>query len=129
MLAFLPGKYWRRTTMNEQVRPDEAAQALDEIRRRQEQVIDTALIPAWYWWAIGGLMVVLAAGVDSKRPAAIGVAVAVFVTGLLLATGRVVVRALRTRVRNELLGPRGVLTILGFEAVVIGISLGIAFAL
>src|SRR5439155_26672798 len=106
--------------MDEQVRPDEAAQALDEIRRRQEQVIDTASIPAWYWWAVGGLMVVLAAGVDIRRPAAIGVAVTVFVTGLLAATGRVVFRSLRTRVRNEFRGPRAVVAILSFEAGRIG---------
>jgi len=34
--------------------PGEAAQALDEIQRRQQQVIDLAAIPAWYWWAVAG---------------------------------------------------------------------------
>jgi hypothetical protein len=114
--------------MNE-MRPDEAARALDEIRRRQEQVIDVATIPVWYWWAIAALMVVLAAGVDTKRPVVIGVTVTVFVVGLLAATGTFVLRALRTQPRNHLLGARGVLTILAFEAIVIGLSLGVALPL
>jgi hypothetical protein len=37
--------------MGEQLSPGEAARALDEIQRRQQQVIDLAAIPAWYWWA------------------------------------------------------------------------------
>jgi hypothetical protein len=41
----------------DQVRPEEAARALTEIGRRQEQVIRLAVIPNWYWWAIAVLMV------------------------------------------------------------------------
>jgi hypothetical protein len=33
---------------------EEAAQALDEIRERQRQAIDAAMIPDWYWPAAGG---------------------------------------------------------------------------
>ena len=71
--------------MSEQMSPGEAAQALDEIQRRQQQVIDLAAIPVWYWWAIGGLMVVLGVGVDIRTPAAIGITVPVFVVGYVLA--------------------------------------------
>ncbi len=43
--------------MNEQVRADEAARALEEIQHRQEQVINVAMVPTWYWWFIAVLMV------------------------------------------------------------------------
>lgn len=116
--------------MSEEPGPLEAAQALAEIQRRQQQIIDLAAVPAWYWWAVGGLMVVLAAGVDIRRAAAVGAATAFFVAGLLAATGWGVVRPFRhAQLRNGLLDTRGVLAILGFVAVVVGISLGIAYGL
>jgi hypothetical protein len=49
--------------MNEETGPSEAAQALADIQRHQQQVIDLASIPAWYWWAVAVLMVGLAAGI------------------------------------------------------------------
>jgi len=109
---------------------DEAAQALAEIQRRQQQVIDQATVPGWYWWSVGALMVVLAAGVDTRTPAALGGAVAVFVVGLLSATG-VVVRSqfLQARLRDGLLDGRAVVAILGFVALIVGCTLGLAFGL
>ena len=116
--------------MNENVRPEEAAQALTEIRQRQQQVIDLAVLPTWYWWAVGALMVVLATGVDTHRPVVVGAAVAVFVLGILSATGWVVANSFRrAQVRNGLLDVRGVAAILGFVALIVGITLGLAFAL
>jgi len=115
--------------MNE-LHADDAADALAEIQRRQQQVIDQATVPAWYWWAVGGLMVVLAAGVDTRTPGAVGGAVAVFVVGLLSATWVVVRGQFRqARLRNGLLDGRGVMAILGFVAVIVGCTLGLAFAL
>ena len=109
---------------------DEAAQALADIQRRQQQVIDQATLPGWYWWSVGALMVVLAVGVDTRTPAVLGSAVAVFVVGLLSATG-VVVRSqfLRARLRDGLLDGRGVVAILGFVALIVGCTLGLAFGL
>src|SRR5262245_2812723 len=115
--------------MTEQVRPDEAARALAQIRDRQEQVINVAVVPTWYWWVIGGLMVGFAAAVDTRRPAVVGLGVSVFVLAVLASTGWVVRRALQVQVRGELLGARGVLLILGFVAVVVGGSLAVAFSL
>ena len=116
--------------MNEQLRPEEAAQALTEIRQRQQQVIDLAVLPTWYWWAIGALMVVLAAGVDARTPVTVGIAVAVFVLGVLAATGWALAGTLRhAPLRNGLLDVRGVAAILGFVALIVGITLGIAFTL
>jgi hypothetical protein len=115
--------------MHEELRPDEAARALTEIRQRQEQVIKLAIIPAWYWWAIAGLMVGLSVAIDSHRRLAVGIGTSVFVVGVLTATGWVVIGGLRrAQLRNELLGPTGVLAILGFVATVLAVSLPSAFA-
>ena len=114
--------------MSDEVSPAEAAQALADIQLRQQQVIDLAMIPAWYWWAVGALMVVLAVGVDSHSPVVLGLTVPVFVLGMLAATGWVVGRAFRhAQLRNGLLDGRGVVTILGFVAVIVGGTIGLAF--
>jgi hypothetical protein len=116
--------------MDEEPHTGDAARALAEIRRRQQQVIDQATVPGWYWWAVGALMVVLAVGVDVRTPAAVGAAVPVFVVGLLSATGVAVRGQFRqARLRNGLLDGRGVAAILGFVALIVGGTLGIAFAL
>src|SRR5215470_13012582 len=109
MVTFPSGNNFpsRGVVMSEQMGPGEAAQALDEIQRRQEQVIDLAAIPAWYWWAVGGLMVVLGVGVDIRTPAAIGITVPVFVVGMLAVDGWVFGRAYRrAQLRNGLLDGR-----------------------
>jgi hypothetical protein len=115
--------------MNEYVRADEAARALDEIQHRQEQVINLATIPDWYWSTVGVLMVGLSASVDSHQRIAIGVGVSVFVLGILTATGFVVAGAFRAQLRNDLLGAAGVLAILGLVALVLAVSLPLAFGL
>jgi hypothetical protein len=108
----------------------DAARALADIQRRQQQVIDQATVPGWYWWAVGALMVVLAAGVDVRTPAALGAAVPVFAVGLLTATGAAVRGQFRqARLRNGLLDGTGVTAILGFVALIVGGTLGIAFVL
>ena len=116
--------------MGDELQSTEAGEALAEIRNRQRQVIDVATVPNWYWWAVGALMVVLAVGVDNRSPVAIGVTVPVFVIGLLAATGAVVRGQFReAQLRRGLLDGRGVLAILGFVALIVGITLGTAFAL
>jgi hypothetical protein len=114
----------------DQVRPEEAARALTEIGQRQEQVIRLAVIPNWYWWAIAVLMVAFAAAVDTRQGLVVGIGTAVFVAGVLTTTGWVVLRAVGSaQPRNDLLGPGGVVAILGFVAVTIGVSLAVAFTL
>ncbi|NUT37056.1 MAG: hypothetical protein HOV79_28705 [Hamadaea sp.] len=115
--------------MTEEIRPDEAAAALAQIRDRQEQVIDVAMIPVWYWWLVGGLIVLLGAAVESGDGVYIGVGTGVFVLGLVSGTLWVVRRGLRVQVRNELLGVRGIGVILTFVAVTVGVSLGVGFGL
>jgi hypothetical protein len=116
--------------MSDEVSPAEAAQALTDIQLRQQQVIDLATIPVWYWWAVGALMVVLAVGVDLHSPVAIGLTVPVFVVGMLAATGWVVGRAFRhAQLRNGLMDGRAVAAILVFDAIIVGGTIGLAFGL
>ena len=73
---------------------------------------------------------ILAAGVDTNTPAAIGTTVAVFVLGILAATGWALAGTLRhAQLRDGLVDRRGVAAILGFVALTVGITLGLAFAL
>jgi hypothetical protein len=112
------------------LRPDEAANALNEIGHRQEQVIKNVLIPKWFWWSTAALMVGFTAAVDSRIPLAIGIGTAVFVVGIIATVARVVlVAARRAQVRNDLVSPAGVFVILGFVAAVLAVSLPTAFAL
>src|SRR6266478_1355774 len=95
--------------------PDQAADALRVVAEKQSRVIDLASVPVWYWSVVGALMVVLAVGVDSHEPATIAITVSIFVVGLLAATARVVSGLVGTaRLRNDLLGPRGVVAIIAF---------------
>lgn len=112
------------------IQPDEAAWALTEIGRRQQQVIRAATVPTWYWWAIAALMVVFAAAVDTRQPLAVGIGTTVFVAGVLATTGQVAYRAVRAaQPRNDLLGPRGVAAILSYVALTIGVSLAVSLPL
>lgn len=75
-------------------------------------------------------MVVLAVGVDTRTPVAIGLTVSAFVIGLLSATGVAVAGQFRhAQLRKGLLDGSGVVAILGFVALIIGITLGTAFGL
>jgi hypothetical protein len=116
--------------MADDLRPDDAARALAEIEQRREQVIELAIIPWWYWWAIAGLQVGLVAAIDSRQPLAISVGTGGFVLGVLVATGWVIAGTLRrAQPRNNMLSPIGVLAILGFVATILVVSLPTAFAL
>jgi hypothetical protein len=116
--------------MTDHAGPEEAARALTEIGQRQEQVIRLVVVPNWYWWAIAVLMVAFAAAVDTGQGLVVGIGTAVFVAGVLTTTGAMVFRAVRSaQPRNDLLGPRGLVAILGFVAVTIGVSLAVAFTL
>jgi hypothetical protein len=118
--------------MTNEVRPDEAAEALTEIARRREQAVALSIIPSWFWWATAVLMVGFSVAVESetRRPLVIGIATAAFVLGILIATGRLVLGIVRrAQPRNDLLGPTGVLAILGFVAGILAVSLPTSFAL
>ncbi len=46
-------------------RGGEAAAALAEIKRRQERVIKTVLVPVWYWWVMAAGMVAIGVARDN----------------------------------------------------------------
>jgi hypothetical protein len=77
--------------MSEQIGPDEAAGALADIRGRQQQVIDVATVPPWYWWTVAVMMVGLAAVVDTHHAVAIGIATAMFCVVTVIMSGWVMV--------------------------------------
>ena len=116
--------------MNSEFHPGEAADVLAEIRNRQQQVIDRAMVPVWYWWTVGMLMVVLGVGVDTRTHLALGITIPVFVLGMLSATGGAVRSQFRdARLHDSLLAGRGVMAILVFDWLIVGCTIGIAFAL
>ncbi len=110
--------------MNERPPPREAADALAEIRQRQEQVIDRALTPNWFWWAVGLLVVGFSTAVDTGNGLVIGIGTTVFVLGLCAAVGVVVMRTARdAQPRSALLGNAGALPIAGFVLGVLAVTL------
>jgi hypothetical protein len=116
--------------VNSELHPGEAADALAEIQKRQQQVIDRSIVPAWYWWVVGILMVVLAVGVDTRTELALGITIPVFVVGLLAATfGAIRSQFLDAKLYSRLLDGWGVMAILVFVWLIVGCTIGIAFAL
>jgi hypothetical protein len=107
---------------------DEAARALDEIRTRQRQAIDASAIPDWYWLAIGALMILFTAGVESHQPLAAALAAGVFALGI---AGSVAAanRHRRAKTSWRYLGRAGALTIVGFVALLVAVSLGLSLGL
>jgi hypothetical protein len=114
--------------MNTNIDPEEAARALSEVHHRQRRAVDAAMIPGWFWWAIGALVVVLSAGVDSRRPVLVGVAAVVFGIGLA-ATIVLLVTRIPVQIRNDLVGSVGALMIVGFVLCLVAVTLGVAFTL
>jgi hypothetical protein len=111
-----------------EIRPEQAAEALAEIRTRQERVFAGPFVPGWYWPAVGGLQVAFSAGVESRRPVLVAVATMVFAVGIAGAVLLVVLRA-RMTARNALIGRRGAVAIGIFVAVNLALGLGTAFGL
>ncbi len=108
--------------------PIDAELALAEVHLRREQVIDSNLVPGWFWSSIGGLMVLFVAAVESGRPLLVAVGSVLYALGL---AGLIVavVRRSPVQVRNDLLGVRGALVIAGFTLVLVAAGLGLGFGL
>jgi hypothetical protein len=116
--------------MTDAMKPAEAREALAEMERRQQQVIEQALVPAWYWWAVALATVGLGVAVDTRDSAAIAVAGTLYGVGIALLTGWVAFGGLHhVKVDERLLGSRGAGLIVGFVWLVVGGTLGLAFAL
>jgi hypothetical protein len=116
--------------MNEQMSSSEAAQALADIRQHEAQVIDVAIVPAWYWWVVAVLMVGLAAVVDSHHRVAIGISAVAFALIVAIVTIAMILGLVHgAQVNSQLLGSSGAVSIVGFIWVVLGATLGTAFGL
>jgi hypothetical protein len=114
--------------MSEDVGRDQAVRALDEIRAAQRQVVTATVIPNWFWGALGALMVVFTAGVESRRPLYVGIGTTLFVVGLNLTIWRVIVRN-RAGVRPQYLGRPGFTLIFGFAAAFVALGLAVGLGL
>ena len=114
--------------MNDRIEPADAADALEEIGRRREQVIRRAMraaVPVWYWWTTAVLMIALTACVESGRGVVLGIGISVFTVGSLV-TSVLVSRAARAApLHRSLDSPRrGTLVgLVAFVAVLLGVAL------
>lgn len=115
--------------MASHVSPHEAARSLADIGTRQAQVIEALLVPPWYWWLVAALTVGLGVVVDRHHPALVALAAAVYAVLVAGITGWMIVGRHRARVSRALLGERGVVAIVSFVWILVGVSLGVGFGL
>jgi hypothetical protein len=111
--------------------PDEASAALAQIRDHQEQVIRAALIPPWYWWAIGVGMVAIGAATDTRKAVVLAVVIPIVALGMAALTVAMIFGVGRgARIKSdELLGGPGALLIVGFVWLIVGLTLSLGFGL
>ncbi|MBB5871869.1 hypothetical protein F4553_005248 [Allocatelliglobosispora scoriae] len=106
----------------------DAERALAEVKARREQAVTGGLLPGWYWPALGALMLVFVASIESKTQWII-IAGSVFYAAALGALLTVILGRARLQVRNNLLGLRGGLTIAAFTLTLVAIGVGLGFLL
>jgi hypothetical protein len=117
--------------MNEQrMGSSDAASELAEIKRRQARVIDAVLVPRWYWWAVGLLLIPLGIAADTHERRAAPI-VAVTVAAIIAALSVWMITGLYSgvRIHRAALGSGGALYIVGFVWLVVGTTLVVAFGL
>jgi hypothetical protein len=107
---------------------DDAAQALDEIHARQRQVVGALVVPAWFWTVVAVLMIEFSIGIESRRPALIGLCTSIYAVGLTSSILAVVLRP-RAQIRPRYLGRAGALTIAGFVLALLAAGLAVGFGL
>ncbi len=79
----------------------EAAAELAEIQRRHQQVIKTALVPVWYWWAYAVAIVAYGVGRDIRGSAVKATVITLAVLAMVVLSG-VMIPEVRRRVRVHL---------------------------
>jgi hypothetical protein len=107
---------------------DAAAQALAEIRQHQDQVISGPLVPTWFWAAVGVLVLVFFAAIESRHTLWVIIGSIGYALGLGAIIGYLVVSR-RFQLHSDLLGVRGTMAIITFALVLTGIGLGLGFGL
>jgi hypothetical protein len=109
----------------------EAAAALGEIQRRQEQVIKAVLVPVWYWWAMAAGIVAIGAARDSGDLVVQAITIPLAVLVMAVVTGAMI-PAVRRRVQVHSAtqpGARGAAAIFGLIVLVDGVIIGTAASL
>lgn len=116
--------------MNESASQDDAGRSIEEIRRREQQVITATAIPVWYWWVVAAGTLLLGVVVDGHRPALIAVTAVLFGAATAALTVWVILGAgSGAQVSRDLLGSSGPASIVVFVGVVVVAGLGVAFSL
>jgi hypothetical protein len=114
----------------ERLEAGDAAAELAEINRRQAGVIDAVLVPQWYWWAVGLLLLPIGLAADSHQrtvAAVVAVLMALVIAGI--SVWMISGAYPGARVHPATLGGAGALYIVAFVWVVVGASLVVAFGL
>ena len=107
-----------------------AAAELEAIKRSQAAAIDAVLVPRWYWWVIGILMIPIGVATDAHQ--AVASVVISTVAPLIIAVVTVAMITggyRRARIHPATLRTAGAVRIVGFIALVLGASLVVAFSL
>ena len=116
--------------MKDRLESSDAASELAEIGRRQAGVIETVLIPGWFWWVVGLLLIPIGVAVDSRqRTATAVVAIIVVLIVAALSVWMITGRYRGARIHPATLGSAGSLYLVGFIWLVVGVSLVVAFGL
>jgi hypothetical protein len=108
---------------------EQAASALEQVKQRQEQVIDRLLVPRWYWLIVAVGMVAVGAVADTGQRAYIVPAAFIYALAVAGLSLWIMLGAARAKLHSELLGAQGAVAIVAFVYVVVGVSLAVAFAL
>jgi hypothetical protein len=109
----------------------EAAAALDEIQRRQQQVIKAVLVPVWYWWAMAAGMIAIGAARDSHDLVVLAITIPLAVLVMVVATGAMIPEV-RRRVQVHSAaqpGARGAAAIFGLIVLVNAVTIATAASL
>jgi len=113
--------------------PPEDARPWADSGTRQAQLSEALRVPRWYWWLVAALTVGLGAVVDRlverPHPALLALAAAVYAVLVAGTTGWLIVGRTRAHGSRVLLGERGVVALVGFVWLLVGVSLGVGFGL
>ena len=86
----------------------EAAAALAEINRRQERVIETVLVPVWYWWVMAAGIVAIGAARDNGKAVVQAIAIPLAVLVMAGLTARTIPAVRR---RSRCTAPRSLVVV------------------
>jgi hypothetical protein len=113
---------------HEQISAHEAALALAKVQAQQDRLFAGPPLPFWFWPATGLSCVVLSVAVESHQPLITAIGAGIFAVAILtIVIGAV--RGERVRVRPQLMGVRGGLSIAGFVLANVALGLAVGFGL